>query len=92
MVKASDLIKKQKERENIKYKTFSKIYNKIIKKITLASSSNFYYIWYEIPNFIIGCPLYNINDCKTVIIDKLKYNEFDVEEFEPNILLVKWFK
>jgi hypothetical protein len=92
MVKASDLIKTQKERENIKYKTFSKIYNKIIKKITLASSCNYYYIWYEIPNFIMGCPLYNINECKTVIIDKLKHNEFDIEEYEPNILLVKWFK
>jgi hypothetical protein len=91
MVKAQDLINSQKEREKIKYKTFSKIYSNIEKKINLASSSNFYYVWYEIPEFIIGFPLYNLDDCKTTVIRQLKDNGFDVEEFETNIILVKWF-
>ena len=47
MVKAQDLIDKQKERDKIKYKTFAQIYKKIDKKITIASASNFYYIYYE---------------------------------------------
>ena len=90
MVKAQDLINDQKEREKIKYKTFARIYNTIEKKITLASSSNFYYIWYEIPEFIIGCPLFNRNECKKNIIRQLKENGFQIEEFD-NILLIKWF-
>jgi hypothetical protein len=90
MVKAQDLINDQKEREKIKYKTFARIYNSIEKKITLASSSNFYYIWYEIPEFIIGCPLFNRNECKINIIRQLKENGFQIEEFD-NILLIKWF-
>jgi len=91
MVKAQDLINSQKEREKIKYKTFSKIYSKIEKKINLASSSNFYYIWYEIPEFIIGFPLYNLDECKSVVIKELKKNDFDIEEFKSNLILVKWF-
>ena len=91
MVKAQDLINSQKEREKIKYKTFSKIYSNIEKKIKLASSSNFYYIWYEIPEFIIGFPLYNLDECKKVVIKELKKNDFDIEEFKSNLILVKWF-
>jgi hypothetical protein len=91
MVKAQDLIKTQKEREKIKYKTFSKIYSNIEKKITIASSSNFYYVWYEIPEFIIGFPLYNVAECKTVVVKQLKDNGFNIEEFDNNIILVTWF-
>lgn len=91
MVKANDLINQQKEREKIKYKTFSKIYEQIDKKINLASSSNYYYIWYEIPQFLIGYPLYNYKECIIVIVNKLKQNGFEIEEFEPTLLLIKWF-
>jgi hypothetical protein len=91
MVKAQDLINSQKEREKIKYKTFSKIYSNIEKKINLASASNFYYTWYEIPEFIIGYPLYNVNECKVNVIKQIKDNGFDIEEFEKNIILIKWF-
>lgn len=91
MVKASDLINQQKEREKIKYKTFSKIYKLIDKKITLASSSNYYYVWYEIPEFLIGYPLYNCKECIEIIVNKLKQNGFEIEEFQPTLLLIKWF-
>ena len=91
MVKAQDLINIQKEREKIKYKTFSKIYSNIEKKINLASSNNFYYVWYEIPEFIIGYPLYNLEDCKNIIIKQIKENGFIIEEFDKNIILITWF-
>ena len=91
MVKAQDLINSQKEREKIKYKTFSKIYNKIEKKIELASSSNFYYVWYQIPEFLIGCPLYNLNECKNTITKQLNDNGFVCEEFKENLILITWF-
>uniref|UniRef100_A0A6C0D8R2 Uncharacterized protein n=1 Tax=viral metagenome TaxID=1070528 RepID=A0A6C0D8R2_9ZZZZ len=91
MVKAEDLINNQKERDKIKFKTFEKIFNSIEKKITLASASNFYYVWYEIPEFIIGFPLYNLKECTQFVIKKLKKNGFKIEEFEPNIILIEWF-
>ena len=74
MVKAQELIKMQKEREKIKFKTFDKVFNTIEKKISIASSSNYYYIWYEVPEYIIGEPLYNYNECINYIIKKIKSN------------------
>lgn len=91
MVKAQDLINSQKEREKSKYKIFAKVYSNIEKKISLASGCNFYYVWYEIPEFLIGSPLYNLDECRKAVVLQLKDNGFDVEEFENNILLVKWF-
>lgn len=91
MVKAQDLIDNQKEREKIKYKTFSKIYDNIEKKIRLASSINLYYVWYEIPEFIIGFPLYNLEECKQYIIKQTNKNGFKTEEFNGNIILITWF-
>jgi hypothetical protein len=91
MVKAQELINVQKEREKKKFITFEKVFSNIEKKIVKASASNFYYIWYEIPQYIIGFPLYSYVECIEYIIEKLKKNGFKIEKFEPNILLISWF-
>jgi len=91
MVKADDLIKEQKKRNKIKIKTFIKIYNKIEKKITLASASNFYYCWYEIPEFILGMPIYSLQECKVFIEKKLIEDGFKVKFYESNIIMISWY-
>lgn len=91
MVKADKLIKEQKKREDKKKETFNKILEKVEKKIILASSANYYFTWYSIPQFIIGLPLYSLTECKDYIIRKVDKNGFKIEFFEPNILLIKWF-
>ena len=91
MVNANDLIKEQKEREEIKIQTFKKVYKTIEKKIVLASSSNYYYVWYEVPEFILGLPTYKLKDCIVYIQQKLKENNFETDLYSPNILLIKWF-
>ena len=53
-VKASDLIKVQQEKEARKTDTYYKIYKLVEKKICIASSSNLYYTWYQIPEFFVG--------------------------------------
>ena len=91
MVKADKLIKEQKERDDRKKITIDKIFIKKEKKIVLASASNYYYTWYSIPEFIVGLPIYSLIECKEYISKKLKENGFEIEFFEPNILLIKWF-
>ncbi len=91
MVKAKDLINLQKDRENTKFITFDKIYTNIEKKICLASTSNQYYTWYQIPDILIGFPVYSRVECEKYVIEKLQKDGFTIEFFEPNILLIKWF-
>jgi hypothetical protein len=87
---ASDLIKQQKERESKKSVTYEKIYTFVEKKVRTASLVDNYYTWYLIPEFLVGLPLYSINDCKKYIENKLKKNGFETEFYEPNLLLIKW--
>jgi hypothetical protein len=91
MVKADELIKEQKVREERKVITFEKIYKTIEKKIILASASNYYYVWHEMPEFILGLPTYNLKSCIQYVVKKLKENNFECDWFTPNILLIKWF-
>jgi hypothetical protein len=90
MIKAGDLIKQQTERSKKKYDTFDKIYKNIENKIRIASHGNNYYTTYEIPEFILGIPLYKTQEASLYIMEKLKKNEFNVEYFEPNTLLINW--
>jgi hypothetical protein len=91
MVNAKDLIKEQKKKEKSKYKIFKNVYSSIETKITLASQTGYYYTWYEIPEFLLGFPLYNYRECNKYIIDKLKENNFIIEEYPGNLLLITWF-
>lgn len=90
MVKADKLINEQKERTNRKHLTFNKILEKVERKIILASAGNFYHTWYSIPEFIVGLPLYSLQECKEYIKKKIESDGFKIEYFEPNILLIKW--
>ena len=91
MVKASDIINSQTERENIKYKTFAKIYKNIEKKIIMASALDLNHIYYEIPKILIGSPYYNFKDCTKTIIKQIKDDGFEINQ-NDNILLIKWNK
>jgi len=91
MVNAIELIQKQKEIENRKYIIYQKIYNMIEKKINIASSTNNYYTWYQIPEFLIGMPKYSLDECNSYIKDNLLKNGFKVDLYNPNIILIKWF-
>lgn len=91
MVKADELIKIQKENNKKKHKIFLKIYKKIEKKIELANSRNSYYCWYQVPEFILGLPLYSYQNCIKYIEKKLKNDGFKTEIFGQNIMLISWY-
>jgi hypothetical protein len=90
MVKAEELIKQQKDRENRKVLTFDKIFTLVEKKISLASAGDFYYTWYQVPEFLVGLPMYSLDECQKYIRERLKKNGFDTEFYQPNILFISW--
>ena len=91
MVKANDLVKRQENKENKKYITFTKIYNNIEKKIIKASERNLYYTYYQIPQILIGFPTYSIKECYSYIDNKLKNDGFNTEEYMDNTIIIYWF-
>jgi hypothetical protein len=62
------------------------IHNKIKYNAKQERTSCFY----QIPEFIIGVPLYNINDLRKYIISSLESNGFKLLYFDPNIVFITW--
>ena len=71
-----------------------KIYDSIIEKIQIRikiiASNNLNNFIYEVPEFIPGYPIYNIEQCCNYIIQKLKEHDFIVSYKSPNILYISW--
>jgi hypothetical protein len=49
-------------------------------------------MWFEIPEFILGVPVYKVLECKDYLIKKLENDGFKVTFYEPNNLYVDWKK
>ena len=92
MVKADTLIKEQKDREERKKQTYDKIYSLVERKIILASKGDYYYTWCQIPDFLVGLPLYSMEECQKYLRHRLKREGFKTEYYEPNILYIEWNK
>jgi len=71
------------------------IYDDVLKKCHLRIKYNSTlertYCFFQIPEFIIGVPLYNCNEMKTYIINSLENNGFQLIYVEPNWLFITWF-
>lgn len=89
MVKADELVKKQKERDLLRLKTYKKVYKQAEAKIKMASSINLYEVVYEVPKFLLGSPLYNETECKEYIIKKLKSNGFKTKT-KLRLIHISW--
>lgn len=92
MVKAEDLIKEQEEKNNMRKEYYKKVYKRVEKKIVQVNSVNESQCWYEIPEFILGIPLYSFEDCKQYLINRLQKNGFKTNMLNNNTIFIDWSK
>ena len=89
VLNAKDLVRQQKKKDKEKNVIYQKVYDRIEKKISMASAQNFYKCLYEIPEFMLGLPLYNLNECINYVDKKLKENGFKTL-WKTNEVLIDW--
>lgn len=92
MVKAHDIIKQQEDKNKSKNKIFKKIYKRVEDKIIKAGNCDLNECSYEIPEFILNLPLYNLQDCKQYLINKLSNDGFNVTSNTFNSISISWKK
>lgn len=87
-----ELFEKKKEQGLREYNLFTKLLNRIHIKIKLTSKQkiNEQFIWFIVPEIIIGYPKYDISSCIIFLIDNLKKNNFLVKYYHPNTLFIYW--
>lgn len=70
------------------------VYDSILQKchhrIKYNSKLERTYCFYQIPSFIFGTPIYDVNDMKLYIRNSLIKNGFKIMCIEPNWLFISW--
>jgi len=89
-LKIDDLYKTAKKKELVKYETFDKILIKCHNRIKLYADNRKTECIYNIPSFIIGIPLYDVDDLQEYIVSSLKKNGLVVKEYTNNWIFISW--
>lgn len=91
-INIDDLYDKKQRRDLRQVSIFNKILNRIHKRITLTGRNkiNEKHIWFTIPEYIFGEPVYDKAECIAYIVAKLETNKFHIRYVHPNTLFVSW--
>jgi hypothetical protein len=91
-INIDDLYENKQKRDLKQISIFNKILNRIQHKITLTGKSNktTRHIWFNIPEYIFGEPIYDSSECIAYTINKLEENGFFIKYMHPNTLFISW--
>ncbi len=91
-INIDDLYEKQQKRDLKQVSIFNKLLNRIYTRIEVTGKTkkNDRHIWFTVPEYIFGEPVYNKGDCIAYIMAKLEENGFQVNYMHPNTLFVGW--
>jgi len=89
-LKMSDLYKEINSKKIKKLETFDSILKKCHKRIMYNSKLERTYCFFNIPEFIFGVPLYDINELTKYMVNSLVTNGFKVKYFDPNVIFITW--
>ena len=91
-INIDELFEKKQTRDSKQLIIFNKILNRIhlrIKHVAKTKSSD-KHIWFTVPEYIFGEPIYDQGDCLGYVVAKLEENGFLVRYIHPNTLFITW--
>tara|TARA_Y100000816_G_C26087568_1_gene574154 strand:- start:7 stop:585 length:579 start_codon:yes stop_codon:yes gene_type:complete len=91
-VDIDSLFEKKQQKDLKQLSIFNKILNRIHKRInyTAKTKPNDKHLFFTVPEYIFGEPLYNQGDCIGYLVVKLEDNGFDVRYMHPNSIFISW--
>tara|TARA_B100001758_G_C18246638_1_gene523497 strand:+ start:245 stop:838 length:594 start_codon:yes stop_codon:yes gene_type:complete len=91
-VNIDELFEKSQQRDLKQLAIFNKILNRIHSRIkqTTKGQKKETHIWFTVPEYIFGEPVYNQGDCIGYLVVKLEENGFQVRYVHPNTLFICW--
>ena len=70
--------------------SFEKVLDMSHKKIMNNANQKKLNCYFEVPRFLFGYPLYDLNECIEFVQRMLKGNGFFVQYYFPNVLYISW--
>jgi hypothetical protein len=87
---ASEIAKSHQVRLEKRKECFDKILEICYKKIERVAKLNQSQFVYEVPEFVLGYPLFDINECIMHLYHKLTKNGFNAQYIFPRYLFISW--
>jgi len=87
-----DLYEKKQKRDLKQLSIFNKIIGRIHKKILFTARNKTLenFVWFNVPAYIVGEPIYDKGECIGYIVSQLEKNGFHVKYIHPNTLFISW--
>jgi hypothetical protein len=91
-ISIDDLYARKQQKDLKQLSIFNKLLNRVHRRITTTSRTkiNDKHIWFVVPEYIFGEPIYDQGDCIGYLVKNLQDNGFDVRYIHPNTLFVSW--
>uniref|UniRef100_A0A6C0DSG6 Uncharacterized protein n=1 Tax=viral metagenome TaxID=1070528 RepID=A0A6C0DSG6_9ZZZZ len=91
-INIDELFERNQSKEMRQLSIFNKILNRIHKRITFTSrfKPKDQHIWFTVPEYIFGEPIYDNGDCIGFLFKKLEENGFNVRYVHPNTMFITW--
>lgn len=92
MIPPVEFLQKQKyDKENSKLEIYKVVLNKCIEKIIYTNKhTDKTFIIFEVPQVLIGYPLYDTKSCLLYLIKKLFKHGYLIEFIDPFYLYIDW--
>ena len=91
-INIDELYEKNHRRDLKQLSVFNKLLGRIHKRINNVgkTKSTDKHIWFTVPEYIFGEPVYEKAECIAYLVTKLEDNGFHVRYMHPNTLFVSW--
>ena len=92
-INIDDLYERRQKRDLKQLEIFNKILNRIHKRIQYTAKNklcNDNHIWFNVPEYIVGEPVYDKGDCTGYLVSQLEKNGFFLKYVYPNTLFISW--
>lgn len=87
---AQDVIKTMTRKNDLRRECFDKITDMCVKKIVRSAAMNMTQCFFEVPEFVLGFPLYDINECILHVVKGLQGAGYVIKYFFPRVIHVSW--
>ena len=88
----SSLFTEQAKLDAIRLETYNRLLGGVHQKIRWASTQRNagQMTYYDVPEWVPGCPRYDVKDCILYLVWNLRHSGFRVIYMSPNRLLINW--
>lgn len=90
MLSVHDLNRHIEAKKREKFATYEKVFALCEKHVVRHADAQLYRCFFEVPEFIMGLPVYALNPAIMYIYDKLVRKGFLVKYYFPKVLYISW--